>query len=183
MSLDVWGALGGASRQAVSKAGDPLRWLQARLRRSLIQRSPGGCRSAAAAAATAAAGVVAAARRRLAALGAPKSCGRPLARSPQALACLLGLRRRGGEDLGQVFARWVRRQLRDLRRVARGAGVRGWRLTRRWLDSEWLPRWVRRQVGSFPQLPGKFSAGSRAKIQLPPGMSRAQYMRLFGDLF
>ena len=149
VSLEVVGALGGASRQAVSKAGNPLRWLQARLRRSLFPKTPGpgGSERAYRVARAAMLPVVTAAAKRLAALRGAAQKGRPQQRSSRGLALLL--RVPPGGELLEVFARWVRQQVQRIRDEAPARAIRGWRLTRSWLDQDWLPRWARRRVGAF----------------------------------
>lgn len=145
VSYEAVGALCGASRQAVWKSGDCLRWVQARCRRFLVPGRPGSLAAASAVARAAAGEMVAAARRRVAALRPWSGRGRRVAREPAALADLLGVRALQGDDLVDVFERWLLARVADL---ARAAGEpRG---VRRWLDGSWMPRWVRREVGRWP---------------------------------
>lgn len=190
MSLEVVGALGGASRQAVSKSGSPARWVMARLRRALLPcgRGPGGPERAYQVARAAAGEHLAAAAARVRALPEPRRGGRPAARDPGALAAMLGVA--AGGDLLAVYGRWVAAQLARLRgKLELCRGLRGWRRTRRWLDG-WLPRWVRRTVGARPPFrktaPATSAAGSAGSAgrapPAAPGRIRPLYPQMFRGL-
>lgn len=152
ISLQVIGALGGASKQAVSHGRDPKRWLQAAIRRNLVGktaldqafyteeiRRQSRLRTTE---------MLEAARQRLSALPVPLSgtgkAGAPVRRNPEALAALLGVSSpSGGESLLQVFARFVALCLRTLYRdvLPRVATKSLWGSDLLLLlDSYWLPR-------------------------------------------
>ena len=156
VSMEVIGCLGGASRQAVSKSGNPFTWLQARVRRVLVPSDSfhwshrrGGIPARARSNREE---VLEVARR---SLERRRESGRPRKDSPVALAEFLGVPHRSDEGLLEVFCRFVDKALsslvsfykkrpgrhyRDANGRWRRMQLHWWKL-RKYLD-EWLPRWV-----------------------------------------
>jgi len=79
--------------------------------------------------------------------------GRRRAESAEGLGEALGVVVRAGETVVEVFARWVREQVRAVGRLGRGRRPRGWRAVVPWLDGVWLPRWVGRLCGVLAVVP------------------------------
>jgi hypothetical protein len=176
VSLDVVGALGLATKQAVSKSGDPKKWLESRLRRQLpshpsyhrvrlVRALPGIGGS-----------FLEQARQRLEQL--PKSRegskGRPQKRAPEELAAFLGVLPRRNMGLYEVFRVWVRREIRAAQKALRkynklqkkevALSLPFYRV-QQLLDKFWLPRWVRRKVGV------EFDRAHRFRFNEPEGPS------------
>lgn len=155
ISLQVIGALGGATKQAVSHARNPKRWLQTRIRRRLV---PVGDERAFYGAEirkhtrVELASFIKEAQERVCGLPTPQSGtirgGRPVKRNPEALAAFLGVSWQEGDGLWQVFVKFAAECLKGLYRdvlplIERERHIWGDDLTKL-LDAHWLPRFRER---------------------------------------
>lgn len=159
ISYGLWGQLGGATRQAAHKSGNPVRWLQARIRRGIQPHSPRSARSLArtyqVGVARVAATIEAVANRIGSGPDRETHLGRPRKESADQLARLLQVD--PGGSILDVFARWLHKELEELRKLSVEPGHPWGRASvMRFLDARWLPRWANKPTG-----PGSAPRGRR----------------------
>ena len=161
--------LTGKIQQAVSKSGDPGKWLKSYVRRTLVPpRSNRRWRANR---------VTKDARRNSENLLARAERGqtwinerpdggrgRPTGRSPIALASLLGVKARPNDTLVDVLGRFVRQSIKELASIMHGNHKRPFYKVLQILDRLWLPRWVNRRVGAMPPSFRKMIAARDRKL-------------------
>ena len=148
----VYAVLGGASRQAVHKSRNPVKWLAARIRRALAPKytwyeyaSPSFVLETHQRAAR----VIAETEKRLQAVVKPKR-GPAMVNRPDLLAARFGLPYREGEDYCIVFCDIVRAFLAKITRdVAAAVKEMRWCSLQQLIDGV-CPRWVNRKTGVVP---------------------------------
>jgi hypothetical protein len=141
------GLLGGASQQAVSQSGNPVRWLQKKLREILTPDVPTRYHryikeDVGAAAKVRASAYVKEVKERLSHVPAEnKATGRPSERSPEALAVLLGVEYEEGKDLYWVLLKYIATVINSLTKLFKPDLL--WKDLFAILDQSWLPRYMR----------------------------------------
>ena len=160
--------LGGGRRACLTRTGDPVRWLERRLRLAVAPMEPGFCKMfrglAVASFARGAREFLRDAKGRLDARPERISAaGRPRGDSPQALAVLLKVDADPGDSLFLVLTRWVARKVVEREPTVKGHGRETrWKLGRL-LDAV-LPRWLGDRRGVETPL-GRWERVERERVE------------------